>query len=336
MTKKATTKNTEKVVGAKTTAVAKSTNVEFEKVYMEPSYAEKKISAVFEFVKSPTNKLYVLFLSYSLKMFDEILLSLQADDPKIHILQRALCRLLRSVLVRFVKPSAMSGKLEEVDYRTSYNIKSNQDLVIGEDAKAFIEQSVENHLRKKRVDEFYENVVVYYQAACDDLKRKLPLNEPLLHHAEVADVRLQQSAKVASLVFFIDKFPCLLSGVSKDQLVQQFVEYQSHDVSSCIRDRIDDTWREIGGVADENGNKLFAGLAMVMLGIVTIPHSSAHCERVFSTVRKNRTDQRYCLKDRTLEALLILKARPGHSTDRDHSRETLATLKGAYYRSLKD
>ncbi|KAK7488557.1 hypothetical protein BaRGS_00020174 [Batillaria attramentaria] len=46
------------------------------------------------------------------------------------------------------------------------------------------------------------------------------------------------------------------------------------------------------------------------MGVCTIPHSSASCERVFSCVRKNLTDQRSTLHQDTLEALLVLKSRP--------------------------
>lgn len=81
--------------------------------------------------------------------------------------------------------------------------------------------------------------------------------------------------------------------------MEQFALYQCFDV----KERMDETWREIGICVDENGNNMFLGLAKVMLGILTIPHSSAHCERVFSTVRKNRTDQRSSMSDSTLEAL---------------------------------
>ena len=67
-----------------------------------------------------------------------------------------------------------------------------------------------------------------------------------------------------------------------------------------------------------------------MLGILTIPHSSAHCERIFSCVRKNRTEQRSCLGDDTLEALLVIKS----TESVDLSNKTLDHIKGSYYRSL--
>ena len=188
-----------------------SSKVMFEKVYMEPSYAEKKVESFLTFVRSPTNKLYVLFLSYSIKVYEEILTCLQAEDPKIHIHRRSLLKLLRSLLARFVKPSAIANQpLDKVEYHLRYNIKPDSELVIGESATEFIKRKSENHLKDIRIQEFYKNVVCYFTEACDYIKKKLPLNEPLLQHAEVADVFLQQSAKSTSLLYFLERFPCLI------------------------------------------------------------------------------------------------------------------------------
>ena len=58
--------------------------------YHEPSYAEKKVDKILSFLRSPTNKLFILFLNYTVNVFDEILTSLQANEPKAHILRRCL------------------------------------------------------------------------------------------------------------------------------------------------------------------------------------------------------------------------------------------------------
>ena len=70
-----------------------------------------------------------------------------------------------------------------------------------------------------------------------------------------------------------------------------------------------------------------------MCGIMTIPHSSAHCERVFSCVRKNRTEQRASLSDRTLESLLVFKSAKLES-DGFFDKKDLDRFKGAYNRHL--
>jgi hypothetical protein len=111
----------------------------------------------------------------------------------------------------------------------------------------------------------------------------------LLIAAEVADVDLQTSSKVSDVDFFVDRFPCLLPpGASKDTIIEQFTDYQSTNVTACVSDSMDKTWWAIGVTKDTDGTQKLKELSLFMCGILTIPHSSAHCERIFSCVRKTR------------------------------------------------
>ena len=49
-------------------------------------YTMSKVEGIFNFFKSPTNRHSTLFLNYNVKEFDEALLPLQTEDPKIHVL----------------------------------------------------------------------------------------------------------------------------------------------------------------------------------------------------------------------------------------------------------
>ena len=46
----------------------------------------------------------------------------------------------------------------------------------------------------------------------------------------------------------------------------------------------DELWINAGRLVDPTGNPKYDGLAYAMLGILTIPHSNAPCERIFSQV----------------------------------------------------
>ena len=57
-------------------------------------------------------------------------------------------------------------------------------------------------------------------------------------HAEVADVKLQESCRFSNLEFIINRFPVLVTNTSLDKVAEQVCLYQSTDVSGCIKDRI--------------------------------------------------------------------------------------------------
>ena len=85
--------------------------------------------------------------------------------------------------------------------------------------------------------------------------------------------------------------------------------YQIADISSCFdkNEKMDAVWTAFDKLKDEDGEVYLRELAVVLCGILTIPHSNAHYERIFSTVWKNRTEQRASLGDDILEAQPLLK-----------------------------
>eukprot|EP00745_Piridium_sociabile_P017086 TRINITY_DN2568_c0_g1_i14.p1 TRINITY_DN2568_c0_g1~~TRINITY_DN2568_c0_g1_i14.p1 ORF type:complete len:672 (-),score=163.69 TRINITY_DN2568_c0_g1_i14:435-2351(-) len=297
------------------------------------TYTSCKVDSIALFLKSPTNRLFCQFLSYTLKAFDKVLKGLQADEPMIHALRPYLVELINDLFSRFMLPSAVVGKsVEEVQYAVRANQKADRDLLIGSAASGMIEEADKSHLRSSRIQDFYSAVRKYFQTVCEYLLKKLPLDDPVLLYARVIDPAQQLEAKMSDLKFFLNRFPVLLpEGETKDSILEQFCRYQSADISDCIQGRIDETWAEIATKKD------LKGLGRVMAGIMTVPHSSAPCERVFSVVRKNSTEQRPSLGQDTLEALLVIKSKSGHYTDddRQYTKAQLGQLKSAYHLSLK-
>ena len=213
------------------------------------------------------------------------------------------------------------------------NRRKDEELVVGADARAVLRKREAFHLREKRIKDFYDGVRNYFQTTCKYLLEKLPLNDPVLAKAVTVNLTERLTAKLADLEFFLERYPILiLAGVTENSITEQFTQYQISDVASCAQDRVDLTWNEIG-----KQHSSLKGLSHVMMGIRTIPPSSAACQRVFSTIRKNLTDQRASMLQDTVEALLVVKAKLGYFLDASgqHSESTLDKLKSAYSNSLK-
>ena len=93
-----------------------------------------------------------MFVLDALEPFDEINTELQSDAPKIHILHSRLNKLLKSLLLRFVKPAAIQGKLPpEVDIKTPANLREDSELLLGQSAADFILKKEEVNLREERL-----------------------------------------------------------------------------------------------------------------------------------------------------------------------------------------
>ena len=288
------------------------------------------------FMKSPTNHLYCLFLSYALESFCEVNVRLQAATPKIHCLRNILLSFLRKVLVMFVKPSAFIGReIHEVDYKSAYNHKDDVDLLIGKNAKSFIANRDENYLRPERIAEFYSVVKKFYSDAASYVIEKLPFNDEVIRKASVADIDKRVNAKFSDLEYFLNRFNCLMpKGCDKDTVELEFAMYQTSDF--VVGEAIDKTWADIGKIKHDGAQDyIFKNLSHVMLGILCIPHSNAQCERVFSCVRKNKTFQRALLGSQTLSSLMVCKSRPGECYSRSYTTDELKALRSGYKASLQ-
>ncbi|KAL8590433.1 hypothetical protein ACOMHN_011646 [Nucella lapillus] len=69
-------------------------------------------------------------------------------------------------------------------------MKDSKDILIGTATKQHI-----SGLRDKVAEQFMKDVISFYQAACTYLKAKVfPVGEPLWKHAQVADIKLKETA----------------------------------------------------------------------------------------------------------------------------------------------
>ncbi|KAK7089566.1 hypothetical protein V1264_024416 [Littorina saxatilis] len=312
------------------------------------SNAHARLDRLKTFSRSPTNRLYCLFLVHALEPFDTLNKQLQSEAPQIHTLMRSLHGFMRKLLVRFVKPVILAEKKREkgeggkplersktvleINYKNPSNHKSTV-LLSGEADRFLTDPS--SHLREEKVKEFHANTKKFYVAGCTYIKEKFPMQEVLLQNAEICDPERRLEVTEDQLMYFLKRFPCLLQSSSIDDVKTEFVEYQSHElVPGLIKERVDATWVALGQVKDGTGTPLFANLTKIMLGILLIPHSNAACERIFSCVTKNKTNQRASLSAETVDSLLVVKSRPGEPHERNYSSVQLTKLKSSYYNLL--
>ncbi|XP_074649461.1 uncharacterized protein LOC141904719 [Tubulanus polymorphus] len=162
-------------------------------------------------------------------------------------------------------------------------------------------------------------------------------------------VSLRAQKSFASIRYFIDRFPCIGQDLQTDILQMEFVEFQSTRDSDLPTDLyfiknadgsercrpMEQQWNMIAKeMKDLNQSCRFKQLPVVMKRILLIPVSNASCERVFSTVKTNRTMFRGSMLPATLESLMILKARGGECYNFEPSNDLLKKAKSAAYKSL--
>lgn len=316
---------------------------------------ESRLERILRMLISPQTWLYCMFLDHVIPVFDASNVQLQKEAPLIHKLRGELLSLVRNLLIKFVCPSAMSAgsSLLTVCFDKRENQKDDSDLLVGNEVRDFISSHTApkmnvqdlSFLNADDVKNFYISVRKFYETAVTYLLKKLPLsnshtNGELLLHAEVANVSLRTEQKFTSVMYFVNSFPVLLLVPTEsnkarelDQLEEEFAKYQVDPLTDAEKtiDRADIQWSQLA--------RKYPRLARVMLGILTIPHSNASCERIFSLVRKNKTDFRPNLGQNSLEALLVEKvwniSEEMKCYERRFSKDVLRKMKSATCNALK-
>jgi hypothetical protein len=200
-------------------------------------------------------KLYTLFLKSIIPVFDKANILLQSDKPLIHKCYTVLKDLLKQVMLKFVKPSALlSADLLKIRFDLPHIQKSNTDLFVRESAREYMRTL--QGLNPEKITVFYQNVRKYYVTACTYMREKFPFQDALYFNAKVADISNRIQAPYSALEYFLDRFPVIeesvMPGVSRDVLQQEYLNVQVDTFSPDLlsKDRIDVQWVEIGKLTD--------------------------------------------------------------------------------------
>ena len=183
-----------------------------------------------------------------------------------------------------------------------HQLDSSQ-LAIDSDTRAYL-KSLSGQVSSKQ---FYADVRKFFTTAVQYMLKKFPFGDKLLISAAVADPKSRAKTTFSQLTYFLDRYPCLSHGTERDQLEHEFKTYQMSPLPE-LSQRPDEAWDTIGSMQSPMTNeKCFENLAKVMKGILTIFHSNADCERVFSLVTKNKTQFRPRMSTEVLSALIVRK-----------------------------
>lgn len=221
-----------------------------------------------------------------------------------------------------MKASALKGQAPlDVNYMDTTMQKDDADLFIGNATSALLET-----LKPQQKVDFYTHVRKYFTTACDYMMAKFPFRSDAVINAQVSNTAFaMKDGKWENIGFFLKKFPCLLLKESNetddeamDKLQSQWLDFQRADdfgPAFTQLSREDEKWAFIAKIK-QFGELKYNILAHAMLGILTLPHGNAACERVFSLVRKNKTDFRGSMSSEMMNAILVSKVNlkgPCHS-----------------------
>ena len=234
---------------------------------------------------------------------------------------------------RRVKKVKEAGPVH-VDLEDSEVKVSDDKLDIGFSTKALLKKLVDGGCDMDKVSKFYLAVRAFYGQGLLYARSRLPLDDPVLKNARFLDFAQRDSCELSHVEYFATRFAAAINFDSSPQsmewLKDEFISYQLLENSDVpahvwskaaiyIEDKttasqkpgfysMDILWAYLSTMTHVDGSPKFSILAEVAQLVLTIPHSNAAEERVFSLVRKNKTPFRPNLDpDETLGSIVTTK-----------------------------
>lgn len=257
----------------------------------------------------------MFFLHSVLPVFDSFTALLECEELMIHKLRDCITKLVQELLGGFVSIQSIpdADDLFDFEFEDPAAQLSDHHLRIGFATRQFIKQ--EGLDGTSGVNKFYKEVRCFFIKALNYIKEKFPHDDVVVNNATVLDVSHRAKASFGNIYELLERFPGIVEEHEVPTLGNEFLDYKLLDDSelpstsfvmadgTIVSRRIDEVWFDLFWMKDPvKGANTFLVLAKFMTAILIIPHSNADCERLFSMVRKNKTESRSSIALGTLSA----------------------------------
>ena len=249
----------------------------------------------------------------------------------VHIVHDKVTALARTLGNRIIKANVMQDTdVTEIDLTDPEIFKPNKSIHLGGTTKFTLQRLLnQGDISQVQYDNVFKAAEKYFKTSLEYILKKFPMTNDVLLHAKWINVPKRLDAEWESVEFFLAKFQSFFVDMNMDALYDEFCDYQtlsdgdigdkawneakvidgSVDDTDVFHYRVDILWWYIAHmVTPETTTSRFCYLQKVAELVTVLPHSNAGEERLFSMVRKNKTDSRSSLKlDGTLSNLLAMK-----------------------------
>lgn len=302
--------------------------------FQSEHFADERFQRLDNAFSNPLFETVLQFHSASIQLFTHFNKLLQREEPTIHILQDAMKNLGKKLASRIVLPNILKDTaVVDIDLNDDAIFKPTKQIFLGAMTKANLTALLNNgDISESDFNKVLDAAHCYFKYALVYLQKKFPLTNELLANAKWIDVPNRIKSNWNNVEYFLDRYHDLLSDTSVEVVYDEFLDYQTlmdtdieakaweeakvidceeEGVPTVFHYRVDVLWWHIANLKIPGTNvPRFSHLFKVAEIILVLPHSNAEEERLFSIVRKNKTDSRSSLKlDGTLSSILAMKSR---------------------------
>ena len=252
-----------------------------------------KVKTIDDLLSQPLMKAWLLFLSNILALFDRFNIFFQTSSTStIHKLHGESERLLKKVLAFFIQPQVLLAgacPIPELAYMDPSYQLTHEDIFVGDNTYALLLLLQDEG---EDVQGFYNSVLRFYEAFVAKQLKSFDFKSTILPSLAFLDPQKSQSMPPST---FSKIQKCLPISFDNAKVSLEFREFAVDSnvarVTSENRDALA-FWMAVLKMKSPMGEPKYVSLATLALELLAIPASNADSERVFSLVRRVKTDFR--------------------------------------------
>jgi len=284
------------------------------KLYFTQAALEDKIAnaqTILNTITAPLTFVYFQFLSFILPFFIDLNLEMQFEDIKIHVVYDRISSIYKEILSCFMKRIHIQNKsCHEINYKNPQLYLSNEDIYIGDKVSVTLATLLsENKIKSSDVTELKTRCLSFYVEAAKQINLRFPFRSmQVLQHFKIIDPKTIHDAKITSLGPMASQLPILFNSIDLDDVDREWRKLIIMDIEEkVINSDIHKYWSKIISLKKGNDSVMFPLLTVLIKNIMTLPHSTACVERIFSMINLMKTKERNRLNTSNLIGLLQSK-----------------------------
>ncbi|KAK4328250.1 hypothetical protein Pmani_001368 [Petrolisthes manimaculis] len=268
-------------------------------------------SEVLQELHNPITKMYFAFLSFILPAVNRLNLEFQATSLKIHRLHTSISSSFKGILSYFIKPEKLKNKdLTQISVSDPSSFISLGDIYRGAKTESiYLEHSAA--IAKRDLEQFQIKTLNFYVTLSRQMLKRFLSNNLFsnLQLLEALDPVNVFQGKPKSLIPLAVKFPNIVDERVYEEHNSEWRELTIGEIPALKDKRVSEPEKFWHAVSQERigDSPRFPNLSNFMLNLMSLPHSSAAAERIFSLVTNIKTKNRSRLKTDTLNGLLHSK-----------------------------
>ena len=231
----------------------------------------------------------LLFAHFIIKKVDALNLLFQSEDFQLHHLHRKMSEGYRALLSLYVRPDILeSVPLHAIDPEDTAVCKAIEDINLGGRCESLLlEQPLREGERKMRLD-----ALEFLERLCGQIKRRFDMdpNGTLARlcalDPAVAMLEANDKNRPQTLAPLMVRFKHLVPEEKRDDLDDEWCELPVALATDKTQLTPPVFWAEVAELKDAADEPRFPTLTKFTFDLMSLPHSTAAVERIFSQVSK--------------------------------------------------